>query len=125
MPSSARKFAYNWLLNALLETDGVDSRPYSYTNWTLDLANQKLMTDTLLPQLENLTPNGGVYLNEADFRQPDFQTTFYGGNYQKLLAIKNKYDPDNIFYALTGVGSDQWTQAADGRLCKVSSGSSD
>ena len=83
------------------------------------------MTDTLLPRLEQLTPNGGVYLNEADFRQPDFQTSFYGGNYQKLLAIKNKYDPNDLFYALTGVGSERWTQAADGRLCKAGSRSTD
>lgn len=75
------------------------------------------MTDVLLPQLERLTPGGGVYLNEADFRQRDFQQAFYGGHYERLSAIKDKYDPDHMFYALTGVGSEYWAVAGDGRLC--------
>ena len=91
---------------------------YNYTDWDLDLANQQLMTHELIPLLEELTPGGGAYLNEADFQQPNFQQTFYGPNYNRLNAIKDKYDPTHMFYALTGVGSEYWTVAQDGRLCK-------
>ena len=39
---------------------------YNYTDFNTDLANQQLITDVLVPQLEALTPGGGAYLNEAD-----------------------------------------------------------
>ena len=78
------------------------------------------MTNVLLPQLEQLTPGGGAYLNEANFQQPDFQQVFYGSNYARLSDIKNKYDPEDIFYALTAVGSENWIEADDGRLCRSS-----
>lgn len=77
------------------------------------------MTDDLLPQLERLTPNGAAYLNEADFRQPDWKAVFYGSHYDRLNEIKARYDPDDRFYALQAVGSDRWAQQLDGRLCKV------
>lgn len=77
------------------------------------------MTETLLPLLENLTPGSGAYLNEADFNQPNWQSTFYGDNYAKLTSIKNKYDPNHTFYALKSVGSEEWAGQTDGRLCRV------
>lgn len=83
------------------------------------LASQKLMTEVLMPRLAELTPNGSAYLNEADFRQPDFKEVFYGPNYAKLESIKAKYDPFNLFYAVTAVGSDFWEPQEDGRLCKA------
>lgn len=77
------------------------------------------MTHSLLPILEALTPDGGAYLNEADFQQPDFQDVFYGANYLALKAIKQKYDPEDRFYAVTAVGSEGWYEDATrgGRLC--------
>lgn len=80
------------------------------------------MTDVLIPQIEALTPlgeEGGAYLNEGDFNQPNWQSTFYGGNYQKLLEIKDRYDPAQTFYARTAVGSDRWIEREDGRLCRA------
>ena len=77
------------------------------------------MTNDLMPALEAITPGGGAYVNEADFRQPNFQDTFYGDSYNTLLAIKDKYDPKGLFYALTAVGSERWTSRPDGRLCRV------
>lgn len=92
--------------------------PWNFTApWDEMVANQDLMTDVLVPALAALTPNGSCYLNEGDFRQPDFQSVFYGDNYQKLNAIKDKYDPHHLFYAVTAVGSEYWVPQADGRLC--------
>jgi len=84
------------------------------------LENQVLMTDVLIPKLAALTPNGSCYLNEGDFRQPDFQHVFYGSNYGPLLDVKNKYDPNHVFWATTAVGSEYWEPyPADGRLCRA------
>ncbi|KAF2180460.1 FAD-binding domain-containing protein [Zopfia rhizophila CBS 207.26] len=90
---------------------------FNYTDRDANYRNQDFLTDDILPELERLTPNGAAYLNEANFQQPDFQSVLYGRNYNRLDAIKGKYDPDDIFYALTAVGSDRWIQKKDGRLC--------
>ena len=81
-----------------------------------------MTTHTFLPLLADLTPNGGAYINEADFQQPDFQNVLYGDNYRALEAIKTKYDRRGIFYAVTAVGSDDWFEDATrgGRLCRIS-----
>lgn len=57
--------------------------------------------------------------SQADFRQPNFKSAFYGANYDKLRAIKKKYDPADLFYAITAVGSDEWEVSEDGRMCRV------
>ncbi|KAJ7890882.1 FAD-binding domain-containing protein [Mycena olivaceomarginata] len=59
--------------------------------------------------LEQLSgPNAGSYSNEADMFEPDWETTFYGPNYAKLSAIKQKYDPHDLFIVTSGVGSERW-----------------
>lgn len=78
-----------------------------------------LLTDVLEPSLKALTPMSGTYLNEGNFRDPDWKQDFYGSNYDALRAIKAKYDRDDLFYAPTAVGSDAWSVAADGRLCRT------
>jgi len=52
---------------------------------------------------------------------------FYGSNYDRLYALKQKLDPTGLFYAPTGVGSEKWyitNQLAglptqNGRLCRA------
>lgn len=78
-----------------------------------------LLTTVLEPSLKVLTPGSGTYLNEGNFQDPDWKEDFYGANYDALRAIKAKYDPWDLFYAPTGVGSDAWSVAADGRLCRA------
>lgn len=91
----------------------------NYTDWNTNLENQDRITNVLLPKLAALTPDGGAYLNEADFQAPDFKTLFYGRHYDKLNHIKSIYDPSDVFYAKTAVGSDRWFEDAEGRLCKA------
>lgn len=95
--------------------------PWSFdpADWDQMLAYQTLMTDELVPALEAITPGSGVYMNEGDFRQRDFQTAFFGDKYEKLLGIKKTRDPDNFFYATRGVGSEAWTVAKDGLMCRA------
>ncbi|KAI0173531.1 FAD-binding domain-containing protein [Hypoxylon sp. FL1284] len=99
--------------------DIVIGTPINYTDWSVTLRDQDEITYDLLPPLEKLTPDGGVYLNEADFRQPDWQRTMYRDHYERLLDIKHKYDPEGVLYAKTAVGSEEWVEQSDGRLCRV------
>jgi FAD/FMN-containing dehydrogenase len=52
------------------------------------------------------TPGSGSYVNEADFFEPDWQESFWGDNYPRLLEIKRRYDPTNLFRVHHGVGSE-------------------
>ncbi|KAH6717441.1 putative isoamyl alcohol oxidase [Leptodontidium sp. MPI-SDFR-AT-0119] len=85
--------------------------------WADMVAAQIQMTNEFVAQVEAVTPGSGAYINEADFRQPNWQETFFGANYATLLAIKRHWDPDSMFYGLRTVGSDTWTVANDGRMC--------
>ncbi|KAF9697449.1 hypothetical protein EKO04_004690 [Ascochyta lentis] len=87
--------------------------------WTDMEAAQAKMTNVLMPKIEAVTPGSGSYMNEADFQQPNWQATFYGSNYNKLKQIKNKYDPNHVFYNLKSVGSEAWTVGKDGRMCRA------
>lgn len=94
--------------------------PFSFTDpWSDAIAAQDLITDVIQPIIEAATPGSGAYMNEADWRQPDFQEAFFGSNYETLLAVKNKWDPNGFFYAAVSVGSEAWTVAFDGRMCKA------
>jgi FAD/FMN-containing dehydrogenase len=46
------------------------------------------------------------YVNETDYFEPDWQRSFWGGNYPRLLAVKQKYDPAGLFRVHHGVGSE-------------------
>ncbi|KAK7998793.1 FAD/FMN-containing isoamyl alcohol oxidase-like protein MreA [Apiospora marii] len=79
------------------------------------------------PAGEGGEDGGGSYLNEANVMEPDWQTSFYGEQYPRLLQIKQKWDPTGVFYATTGVGSEGWELRTEGeglptqngRLCRV------
>jgi hypothetical protein len=93
--------------------------PWSFTApWSDMVAQVNKMTDQAMPILEAATPGSGSYVNEADFQQPNFQEAFWGDNYERLLAIKVKYDPENLFYTRIAPGSEAWTVASDGRICR-------
>lgn len=93
--------------------------PYNNTNREENLRNQQIITNELNPQLANITPQSGAYMNEGDFNEPNWKQTFFGANYDKLLSIKQKWDPNSIFYINRGVGSDVWVVAENGRMCKA------
>ena len=85
-----------------------------------NIANQKLMKDTLVLQLADLVPGAGLsYLNEGDPWEPKWQYVFYGPGYQRLLAIKSSYDHESLLYARTAVGSEYCVENEDGRLCRA------
>ncbi|EIW53385.1 FAD-binding domain-containing protein [Trametes versicolor FP-101664 SS1] len=62
--------------------------------------------------LRQIAPNSGVYRNEASVFEPDYAEAFWGPNYERLLAIKRKYDPDHLLDCWKCVG---WKGASDAR----------
>ena len=57
--------------------------------------------------LRRATPGTGSYVNEADYFEPDWQRSFWGENYDRLLQIKHTYDPDGVFRCHHCVGSEE------------------
>jgi hypothetical protein len=93
--------------------------PYDYANEPGNIKALNDIPNVLLPPYEKLSPGGGAYGNEGATLQKNFQQVFFGQNYGRLRDIKAKYDPQDDFYALLGVGSDEWVQRPDGRLCEA------
>jgi len=50
--------------------------------------------------------------SESNFFENDWSRAYWGANYPRLLAVKNRYDPDGLFFVHHGVGSERWS--ADG-----------
>jgi FAD/FMN-containing dehydrogenase len=65
-----------------------------------------------MDEIRKLTPRVDSYVWETDFFQPNWQDAFWGENYARLRAVKDKYDPDGLFFLHHGVGSEDWS--ADG-----------
>jgi len=74
--------------------------------------NQAAAVEASMNELRKLLPGVGSYVWETDFFQPNWQEAFWGENYARLRAVKQKYDPDGLFFLHHGVGSEDWS--ADG-----------
>jgi len=74
--------------------------------WTQQLEQRQEFTNTIMQSFRDVSPGSGAYLSEADRLEPNFQWAFWGSFYPKLLELKNKYDPYNLFYAPQAVGSE-------------------
>lgn len=66
----------------------------------------------VMSEVRRLVPNPGSYVAESDFFEERWQDAFWGTNYPRLLAAKERYDPDGLFINHHGVGSERWS--ADG-----------
>jgi len=67
-------------------------------------------------ELRKLAGNAGAYVAESDYFERDWQRSYWGDNYERLLAVKRKYDPDGLFFARHGVGSEGWSEDGFTRL---------
>ncbi|KAF2193092.1 FAD binding domain-containing protein [Zopfia rhizophila CBS 207.26] len=131
-PDNAIHPAYR---ETIMHAEGYDSSAWwdgkapvkSVANQTRD--HQRLQR--YMQKWRDITPGSGSYINEGDAQEPDWKDSFYGSNYPRLLRIKKRWDPWGIFYAVSGVGSDEWevrgssgggrkgVLTQDGRLCRV------
>jgi hypothetical protein len=84
-----------------------------------NLAYRAAITTVWDPALKALTPGGGSYMSEADSDNPTWKADWYGANYDRLLCVKQEFDPSMFFYAPKAVGSDYWTVAGDGTMCRM------
>ncbi|KAF8855701.1 FAD-binding domain-containing protein [Acephala macrosclerotiorum] len=77
-----------------------------------------LLNGTYTEALRKLAPDMGAYINEAYVNEPDWQHTFWGDNYERLLEIKKKHDPWDVLWCHPCVGSEGW-EVVDNVLCRV------
>ena len=65
-----------------------------------------------MAELRKVVPNFACYVSESNFFETQWQSAFWGANYQRLLKVKARYDPEGLFFVHHGVGSESWS--ADG-----------
>ena len=63
-------------------------------------------------ELRKLVSEPGAYVSESNYFEENWQRAFWGANYARLRAVKQKYDPEGLFFVHHGVGSEDWS--ADG-----------
>jgi FAD/FMN-containing dehydrogenase len=68
--------------------------------------------DAAMNEIRKLPSRVASYVWETDYFQPNWQDAFWGDNYARLRMIKDKYDPEGLFFLHHGVGSEDWS--ADG-----------
>jgi len=66
--------------------------------------------------LRRRVPVVGAYVSESDFFESQWQQAFWGANYPRLLAVKDRYDPEGLFVVHHGVGSERWSPDGFTRL---------
>jgi len=81
--------------------------------------SERRVTQELSTLLKAATPHSAVYPNEGDVNEPNWQDAFWGSVYPKVLKIKQKYDPKDVFWAKASTGSEGWAVRGDLKLCKV------
>ena len=79
---------------------------------------ENYLTNTLIEALRVLAPNTGAYVNEADANEPNPHQAFWGSNYPRLLDIKRRFDPDDVFWCTPCVGNERWKEVGD-LLCRI------
>lgn len=55
-----------------------------------------------------------------DAFEPNWQAATWGENYARLRDVKGDYDPDGLFWCRHCVGSEEWEEDDEGRLCRPS-----
>ncbi|KAK1833982.1 FAD binding domain-containing protein [Podospora conica] len=66
------------------------------------------LTEVWNPRWKALTKGSGTYMSESDYIEPEWQESFHGDKYPRLLEIKERWDPEGVFYATNAVGSERW-----------------
>lgn len=63
-----------------------------------------------MAELRKLVPVPAAYVSESNYFEPNWQEAFWGSNYSRLLAAKERFDPHGLFFVHHGVGSERWSE---------------
>ncbi|KAJ4305457.1 hypothetical protein N0V90_000988 [Kalmusia sp. IMI 367209] len=114
------------LRTAIMHATGFDTGSYGPERTPDEMIKSHARLNEYAQKWRDASPGSGAYMNEADTEEPNFQESFYGDNYERLLGIKKERDPWSLFYAVTAVGSELWkVEGTDGlptqqgKLCRV------
>lgn len=90
------------------------------------LAARQSFTQQTMQKWRDVSVGSGSYMNEADRLEPNWQQSFWGEKYARLLELKQYYDVKDVFWAVNAVGSENWVVESvdglpneNGKLCKV------
>ncbi|KAF2266794.1 FAD/FMN-containing isoamyl alcohol oxidase-like protein MreA [Lojkania enalia] len=88
-------------------------------SWEMKKDRERIQTHIVGKAFREAGPDGASYVNEGDLNEPNWQTSYWGSNYPKLLKLKKKWDPEGVFYTQTTPGTENWEVIDYGRkLCK-------
>ena len=66
---------------------------------------QAAAIDRAMNELRKVAPSPGSYVSESNFFERDWERSYWGANYPRLLAVKERYDPRRLFVVHHGVGT--------------------
>ena len=81
----------------------------SYAPNLTEARGQATMIANAMGELRKVAPEPAAYVSESNFFEKDWQSSYWGTNYERLRAIKRQYDPDGLFFVHHGVGSEHWS----------------
>ena len=77
-----------------------------------DARDDAARIDAAMTALRQAAPGAGSYLSECDHDLPNWRDAVWGEHAGKLERVKQRYDPQGLFFVHHGVGSERWS--ADG-----------
>jgi hypothetical protein len=75
----------------------------------VDARAEAAIVGNTMGELRWVVPESAAYVSESNFFEKDWQRSYWGANYERLLAVKRQYDPDGLFFVHHGVGSEEWS----------------
>jgi FAD/FMN-containing dehydrogenase len=100
--------AFALLLVAGAQQNVVDGMPGHELD-TAALRQKAAKIKALYQRFRAIEPNTGSYSAEMNFHEAQWQSKAWGTYYDRLLAIKNRYDPEGLFTGHHQVGSESWS----------------
>jgi FAD/FMN-containing dehydrogenase len=73
-------------------------------------AQEAAAVDRAMEELAKVAPAAGSYVSESNYFDAAWKESFWGGQYARLAAVKQRYDPEGLFYVRHGVGSEAWSE---------------